>query len=74
MSIKPMLCDQIMPMANSDPAINVDTYVPKDNEVVIFCPVYNTSTGLHRDVTKKLGMITLRGNVKERTFFSLRLY
>ena len=64
-----VICAQIMPMANSDPAINFDTYVPKDNEVVIFCLVYNTSTGLYRGITKKLRMITLRGDMKE-TFFS----
>ena len=29
---------QIMPMANIDPAINLDTYTPKQNEVVIYCP------------------------------------
>ena len=57
-----------MPMANPDPAINFDTYTPKDNEVVIFCPVYNTSNGLYCGIVKKLGMITLRGDVKENFF------
>ena len=64
-----VICAQIMPMAKSDPAINFDTYVPKDSEVVIFCLVYITSTCLYRGITKKLGMITLRGDMKE-TFFS----
>ena len=57
-----------MLMANIDPAINLDSYVPKQNEVVIYCLVYNTSTGLYCGVTKKLGLITLKGDVKERLF------
>ena len=70
---KAVYCDyvviaQIMPMASIDPAINLDTYVPKEKEVVIFCPVYNTNTGLYRGITKKLGLITLRGDAKERFF------
>ena len=32
---------QIMPAANADPSINLDTYVCKDNEVIVYCPVYN---------------------------------
>ena len=63
-----VICAQIMPMANPDPAINFDTYTPKDNEVVIFCPVYNTSNGLYCSIVKKLGMITLRGDAKENFF------
>ena len=57
-----------MPLANIDPAINLDTYVPKDDEVVIYTPMYNTITGLYHGLTKKLGLITLRGNTKERFY------
>ena len=57
-----------MPMANPDPAINFDTYVPEDNEVVIFCPVYNTSNGLYHGIAKRLGKITFRGDAKENFF------
>ena len=32
---------QIMPTANADPTTDFDTYVCKENEVVIYCPVYN---------------------------------
>ena len=32
---------QIMPTANADPTIDFDTYVCKENEVIIYCPVYN---------------------------------
>ena len=59
---------QIMLLANVDPAINLDTYVPKDNEVAIYTPMYNTITRLYHGLTKKLGFITLRGDAKERFF------
>ena len=57
-----------MPLANIDPLINLDTYEPKDNEVVIYVPMYNTATGLYFGLSKKLGMITLRGDAQERFF------
>ena len=59
---------QIMPAANADPSINLDTYVCKDNEVIVYCPVYNESTGLYGGLTKKLGYITPRGDLNERFF------
>ena len=70
---KAIYCDfvilaQIMPLANIDPLINLDTYEPKDNEVVIFVPMYNTVTGLYYGLSKKLGLITLRGDAQERFF------
>ena len=58
----------IMPTANADPNIDLDTYVCKENEVIIYCPVYNKSTGLYGGLTKKLGYITLRGDAIERFF------
>ena len=61
---------QIMILANIDPLINLDTYESKDNEVVIYVPMYNTVTRLYYGLTKKLGMITLRGDAQERGFFS----
>ena len=60
---------QIMPLANIDPLINLDTYEPKDNEVVIYVPMYNTVTGLYYGLSKKLGLITLRRDALE-SFFS----
>ena len=70
---KAIYCDfviiaQIMPLANIDPAINLNTYELKDNEVVIYAPMYNTVTGLYHALTKKLGLITLRGDAQERFF------
>ena len=55
-----------MPAANADPSINFGTYECKSNEVIIYCPVYNKSTGLYGGLTKILGYITLRGNLNER--------
>ena len=48
-----IILTQIMPLANIDPDINLDTYVPKDGEVVIYTPMYNTVTGLYYGLTKK---------------------
>ena len=59
---------QIMPAANADPSIDINTYVCKENEVIIYCPVYNKSTALYGGLTKKLGYITLRGDLQERFF------
>ena len=72
---KAIYCDyvilaQIMPLANIDPLINLDMYEPKDDEVVIYVPMYNTVTGLYHSLTKKLGKITLRGNAQERFFLT----
>ena len=59
-------------MANIDPAINLDTYTPKDDEVIIYTPMYNTVTGLYYGITKKLGLITLRCDTKEHFFIWLQ--
>ena len=57
-----------MPLTNIDPLINLDTYEPKESEVVIFVPMYNTVTGLYYGLSKKLGLITLRGDAQEHFF------
>ena len=72
---KALYCDfvilaQIMPLANIDPLINLDTYEPKDNEVVIYVPMYNTVTGLYHGLSKKLGLITLHGDAQDRFFLT----
>ena len=59
---------QIMPLAVSDPSIDIDTYETKENEAVIYTPLYNTSTGLFYGLTKKLGLITVRGD-ENQSFF-----
>ena len=59
---------QVMPVANADPSINLETHVFKDNEVLLYVPVYNKATGLYGGLKKKLGQITLRGDDQERFF------
>ena len=59
---------QVMAVANADPSINLDTHVFKDNEVLLYVPVYNKATGLYGGLKKKLGQITLTGDDQERFF------
>ena len=54
-----VILGQIMPIANPDPKFDLDNYVCKFNEVIIYCPVYNKLTGIYDGLTKKLGYITL---------------
>ena len=63
-----VILGQIMPIANPDPKFDIDNYVCKDNEVIIYCPVYNKSTEVYGGLTKKVGYITLRGDSGERYF------
>ena len=59
---------QVIAVANADPSINLETHVFKDNEVLLYVPVYNKATGLYGGLKKKLGQITLRGDDQERFF------
>lgn len=59
---------QIMSLAVLDPAIDLKTYAPNDNEAIIYCPLYNINTGLFYGLTRKLGLITVRGDKQERFF------
>lgn len=63
-----VITDQIMLIANPDPEIDLDKHDFKDHEALFFVPLYNTSTGLYRGLTKKLAHITLRGDVNERFY------
>ena len=69
-----------MPAENVDPKIDFDKYEYKANEVMPYAPVYNTTTGLHGGLKKKLACITLRGDPKElwilqrKKFFSVLHY
>ena len=38
---------QLMPAANVNPEIDLDRYVLKENEVIMYCPVYNKSAGMY---------------------------
>ena len=59
---------QIMPLAVIDPEIDLKVYVPKENEAIIYCPLYNVNTGLFYGLTRKLGLITVLGDQQERFF------
>ena len=63
-----IILGQILPFANPDPKINLDNHDFKDNEVLLFVSSYNTETGLYHGLKKKLGYITLRGDVNEQFF------
>ena len=60
---------QLMPAANVNPEIDLDSYVLKENEVIMYCPVYNKSTGMYGGLTRKLGYITLQGDDRERFYY-----
>ena len=64
-----VILGQIMPVVNSDPSIDLDNYQFKENECLLYVPLYNTENGLFRGLGKRLGYITLRGD-KNETFFS----
>ena len=59
---------QIMPLAVLDPEIDLKVYAPKENEAIIYCPLYNVNTGLFYGLTRKLGLITVLGDEQERFF------
>ena len=53
---------QLMPGASPDPSINLVTHVFKENEALLYMPIYNKVTGLYSGLKKKLACITLRGD------------
>ena len=57
---------QIMHSANVNPKFDFDKYEYKANEVILYVPVYNTTTGLYGRLKKKLAYITLRCDPKEK--------
>ena len=71
-----VVCGQLMPIANPDPTINLETHVFKENQALLYEPIYNKTTGLYGDLTKKLAYITLRfynyGYFKEKSTFSMK--
>ena len=59
---------QLMPVANPDPSINLETHVFQDNEALFYVPIYNKATGLYGGLTKKLAHNTIRGDANEKFF------
>ena len=53
-----VILGQIMAVANPDLAIDFDTYDFKQNECLLYVPLYNTENGLFRGLGKRLGYIT----------------
>ena len=45
-----VVCSQIMPLAN--PSINLDIHKFEDNQVLLYVPIYNKSTGLYGGLKK----------------------
>ena len=50
-----VLLGQIMPVANPDPAIDLDNYEFKENECLLYVSLYNTKNGLFPGLSKRLG-------------------
>ena len=64
-----VILGKIMAVANPDPSIDLDKYQFKENECLLYVPLYNKETGLFRGLGKRLGYITLKGD-KNETFYS----
>ena len=62
-----IILGQIIPVSNSLP--DLDNSALKENEVILYVPLYNIETVHFRDVKKWLGFIMIRGDPYE-VFFS----
>ena len=56
-----VILEQILPMANAPPVIELDKYDYKINEVLIFTRIYNTENGFYRGLTKKIVLRNFEG-------------
>ena len=63
-----VVCGQLMPVANPDPTINLETHVFRENEALLYVPVYNKARGLYGGLKKMLAHITLQGDECERFY------
>ena len=52
MYLEYVIIGKSLPMANLPPGIHLDKYKFKENEALIFTPLYNTENGLYRCPTK----------------------
>ena len=59
---------QLIPVANPDPSINLETHVFKGDEALLYVPIYNKATGMYGNLTKNLAHITLQRDANERFF------
>ena len=46
------VCGQLMPVANPDPTINLETHFFRENETLLYVPIYNKATGLYGGLKK----------------------
>ena len=58
-----VILGQIIPASNSQP--DLDNYVSKESEVILYVPLYKTETGHFRGVKKVLVFIIIRGDPDE---------
>ena len=63
-----VVCGQLMPVANPDPTINLETHILRENEALLYAPVYNKATSLYGGLKKMLAHITLLGDEGERFY------
>ena len=61
-----VILGQIILVSNSLP--DLDNYALKENEVILYVPLYNTETVHFRGVKKWLGFIMIRGGPCEELF------
>ena len=59
---------KLMPVANPNSSINLETHVFKEDETLLYVPIYNKATRMYGGLTKKLARITLQGDAIERFF------
>ena len=59
---------KIVPLLNQPE--DIEQYVPKDNEVKLLCPKYNTTTGSFLGLENCLAYLTVRGDYHEQFFDS----
>ena len=60
-----VVCAQLMPVANPARTTNLETHIFKENEALLYVPVYNKAADLYSSREKMLAHITLRGDVGE---------
>ena len=63
-----VVCGQLMLVANPDLTINLETHVFRENQALLYVPIYNKATDLYGGLKKVLVHITLRGDECERFY------
>ena len=58
--LKFVVIGQLMPVANPDPKINLETHVFKENGALLYVPIFNKATGLYDGLTLRFQEIPMR--------------